>query len=79
MPNEQTMKTNKSTKQAAVSTRKTLTHAQRSQIARLAALKAHTHKSFQSERNASERKQAVANFRKALSSAPKFVRESVAA
>ena len=50
------------TKASAKPTKQLLTHAQRSEIARLAALKAHTHKSFQSERNATERREQIAKY-----------------
>jgi len=62
--------TKKSTVKASV-----LSKAQRSIIAKFAALKAHCHKSFQSERDAADRKQTVKNYNTALASAPALIRE----
>jgi len=72
-------KSNSSAKPASKPTTPKLTKTQRSQIMRVAALKAHTHKSFQSERTPAERKQALKNYQSALKSAPAFVRVRFAA
>lgn len=45
-------------KPVKIAAKPTLSKAERSAIARLAAFKAHTHKTFQSERSASERSEA---------------------
>jgi hypothetical protein len=71
MTNKNSKTTPKTAKQSAkqstkttpkTETKKILTHAERSAIARLAAFKAHLHKTFQSDRTASEQKAQRAKF-----------------
>jgi hypothetical protein len=67
-----------SAKPVKTAAKKTLSHDQRSAIARLAALKAHMHKSFAKTRTQTLA-QATANFRNAVKKAPQALRARFAA
>lgn len=71
-----TKKSAKSAKKQTV--RHTMSAAQRTISAKFAALRAHLHKTFQSERTPQERKEQIAAFRNALKTAPAFIRERYA-